>query len=70
MLINGSPHLTPGLFLKKKERKLFEWMEQYGVKNYSLSGYGRIALLDGLKILDCTKGDNVLLPSYICDVTA
>jgi len=70
MLINGSPHLTPGLFLKKKERKLFEWMEQYGVKNYSLSGYGRIALLDGLKVLDCTKGDNVLLPSYICDVTA
>ena len=69
MLIRGSPFLTPGLFVKKKERKLFEWMKQHGVKGYSLFGYGRIALLDGLKILDYGKDDNVLLPSYICDVT-
>ena len=70
MLIHGSPFLTPGLFLKKKGSALFEWIEQHGVRSYSLFGYGRIALLEGLKLLDCGQGDNVLLPSYICDVTA
>jgi len=70
MPIRESSFLTPGLFFQKKEGKLFEWIGQHGTRSYSLFGYGRIALLDGLKILDCGKDDNVLLPSYICDVTA
>lgn len=70
MLIRGSPHLTPWLFLKKKEGKLFQWIERHGVKDYLFFGYGRIALLAGLKILGYGKGGNVLLPAYICDVTA
>ena len=68
MRIRGNTHLTPRMLLKKKENKLFDWMGQHGVKDYSLFGYSRVALLDGLKILNCGKGDNVLLPSYICDV--
>lgn len=70
MQIRGVPHLTPGLFLKKEEGSLSAWLEQHGVKSCSLFGYGRIALLYGLKLLDYGRDNNVLLPAYICDITA
>ena len=31
-------------------------------------GFGRVALLEGLKVLGIKSGDNVLVPSYICNV--
>src|SRR3989338_2658510 len=31
-------------------------------------GYGRVALMEGLKALGIKSGDNVIIPSYICNV--
>lgn len=69
MKISGDQILTPRLLLRQKAKDdIFSFFNQSGVKNYLLYGYGRVALLDGLKILGCKRGENVLLPSYICDV--
>lgn len=64
--------------------RLINWEPILNVKNFSLAAnnmpypftkektlffaYGRTALLQALKILNIKKGENVLLPSYICNV--
>ncbi|MFC1979984.1 DegT/DnrJ/EryC1/StrS family aminotransferase [Chloroflexota bacterium] len=58
---------TPSLFLpRSKKHGISSLFSRSEVKSYLLYGYGRIALLDGLRILDCGEGSNVLLPSYNC----
>lgn len=57
----------PNLFLypfslKKKARLPFPFDQ----KNIFFSGYARVALFQGLKILDIKNGDNILVPDYIC----
>jgi dTDP-4-amino-4,6-dideoxygalactose transaminase len=67
--IPRNPILTPRLLFKQKAAEdIHSFFEKLGAKNYLFYGYGRIALLDGLKILGCKKGENVLIPSYICNV--
>lgn len=53
-----------------KKQGIFSLLDRSEVKSYLLYAYGRIALLDGLRILDCEKGSNVLLPSYVCGIAA
>lgn len=38
-----------------------------GFSNTYYYGYARVALLDGLRLLSIKAGDNVLIPSYICE---
>lgn len=56
--------LLPG----SKRQGISSLLNRSEVKSYSFYSYGRIALLDGLRILSCEDGSNVLLPSYICSV--
>ncbi|MDO8603547.1 MAG: aminotransferase class V-fold PLP-dependent enzyme [Candidatus Omnitrophota bacterium] len=64
--------------------RLINWEPILNVKDFSLAAnsmscpfakektlffaYGRTALLQALKVLNIKKGENVLLPSYICNV--
>lgn len=68
MRISDSPALTPGLLLGRAREPFTSFAARGGVKKYLFYAYGRIALLDGLRILACGKDDNVLVPAYICDV--
>ncbi len=61
--------LTFSLLLPRgKRRAISSLLNRSEVKKYLFYSYGRIALSDGLRILDCEEGSNVLLPSYICGV--
>lgn len=61
--------LTFSLLLPRgKGQAISSLLNRGEVKKYLFYSYGRIALLDGLRILDCKEGSNVLLPSYICSV--
>ena len=61
--------LTPSLLLRRGEEQTFHsLLNRSEVKIYIFYSYGRVALLDGLRILGCKEGSNVLLPSYICGV--
>jgi len=51
-----------------KREGIFSLLNRSEVRSHALYGYGRIALLDGLRILGCGKGSNVLLPSYVCGI--
>jgi dTDP-4-amino-4,6-dideoxygalactose transaminase len=41
-------------------------LDNQQIKSYFFYSYARIALLEGLKILTCDQGSNILLPAYIC----
>ena len=61
--------LTFSLLLRRsKGQGICSLLNRSEVKSYLFYSYGRIALLDGLRILACEEGSNVLLPSYICGV--
>ena len=61
--------LTPSLLLPGgRGRAISALLNRSEVKKYLFYSYGRTALLDGIKILDCEKGNNILLPAYICRV--
>jgi len=66
--IAENPMMTPWSLLGRKGESISGYLEQNGVKFHSLHASGRAALFEGLKMLGCTAGDNVLLPAYICDV--
>ena len=62
--------LTFSLLLRRSNKHgISSLLNRSEVKNYLLYSYGRIALLDGLRILACEEGSNVLLPSYFCGLT-
>ena len=56
------------LLPKSKEHGISSLLNRGEVKSYVFCSYGRIALLDGLRLLACEEGSNILLPSYICRV--
>lgn len=61
--------LTFSLLLPRcKGQAIYSLLNRSEVKRYLFYSYGRTALLDGLRILDCEKGSNILLPAYICGV--
>jgi len=61
--------LTFSLLLRRSRGQgISSLLNRSEVKGYLFYSYGRIALLDGLRILGCEEGSNVLLPSYICGV--
>ena len=62
--------LTFSLLLRRSNKHgISSLLNRSEVKNYLLYSYGRIALLDGLRILACEEGSNVLLPSYFCGLS-
>ncbi len=65
--VPANPILTPGLLLRRRRGNTSSLLRQNGIKLCSLHASGRAALFEGLKILGCKAGDNVLLPAYICD---
>lgn len=65
--IPASPTLSPWLLLRKREN-LFSLLKRKEVKCYSFFGFARIALREGLKILEIEKTTTILVPSCICDV--
>jgi len=61
--------LTFSLLLRRSRGQgISSLLNRSEVKGCLFYSYGRIALLDGLRILGCEEGSNVLLPSYICGV--
>jgi dTDP-4-amino-4,6-dideoxygalactose transaminase len=51
-----------------KDQGISSLLNRSEIKSHLFYSYGRVALLDGLRILACEEGSNVLLPSYICGV--
>lgn len=61
----SEPVLAPGVLLRRPVPKLPPPLDQPGTQFF---GFARMALFAGLKLLGLEPGDNVLLPSYICNV--
>jgi DegT/DnrJ/EryC1/StrS aminotransferase family len=59
------PVLAPGVLLRRPVLKLPAPLDRPGTQFF---GFARMALFAGLKLLGIKPGDNVLLPSYICNV--
>jgi len=62
--IYREPFLSPSIFTYFKEGEISYPFDQKSVRFY---GYGRVALLDGLRLMDIKEGENVLLPEYVCN---
>lgn len=59
----SSPVLNPMTLLARPNRALPPPLDS---PTASFHPFGRVALLEGLRILDIKPGDNVLVPSFIC----
>ena len=67
--ITGDALLTFSLLLRRgKGQAISSLLNRSEIRSYLFYSYGRIALLNGLRILNYAEGSNVLLPSYICHV--
>lgn len=67
--ITLEPFLTFSSLLRKRQNsRILRLLDNLGIKYYLFYSYGRLALLEGLKMLGCDKGSNILLPAYICKV--
>lgn len=64
-VIHRDPTFDARLFCYKKS---LETSFPFNEKNMLLFGYARMALYEGLKILDLKEGENILVPNYICNV--
>lgn len=62
-----APVLNPATLLRRSSSKL---PYPFDKPTLELFSYGRIALLQGLKILSINAGDNVMIPSLICGSVA
>jgi len=69
MRVTGAPVLSLKTIIEKpKNDNLFMLLKKFNIRYYILYGYGRFALLNGLILLDIKRGDNILVPAYICDI--
>jgi len=66
MGITNQMILTPELLLKKS-KNIQAFLARNSAGGFAIYGSGRMALLQGLKLLGLSPGDNVVLPAYICD---
>jgi len=64
-IIHREPLLGPKLFRAKGNSGFFPFFNK---KNTFLFGFARAALYEGLKIMGIKEGENVLVPSYVCNV--
>lgn len=63
------PFLTFSSFLGEGQNAgISQLFNNQEIKRYLFYGYGRVALLEGLRMLAVGGGSNILLPSYICEV--
>ena len=62
-----SPANAPWLIFTPDKEQLSGFFKQGGVSFHTYHASGRAALFEGLKPLECSQNDNVLIPSYICD---
>lgn len=64
-VIHRDPTFDARFFCYKKS---LDTSFPFNEKNMLLFGYARVALYEGLKILDLKEGENILVPNYICNV--
>ncbi len=64
MIVSREPILDLRVFLNPDRGLPYPFNE----RPTHFYAYGRVALLAGLKLLRLKEGDNVLIPSYICNV--
>ena len=59
--------VIPGLFVNKPKYQLQKkLLHHFEIKNLFLTGSGRYALKIALELIGISKGDEVILPSFIC----
>jgi hypothetical protein len=64
-VIHRDPTFSLKIFTKKEN---LSSSFPFNQENILLFGYGRVALYEGLKILNLKEGQSILVPNYICNV--